>query len=622
LGILYAGGKGYFLSPISFLKDPLIWIRTLSKYGGTHSPSPNFAYALVVRKLKERANDPQNQNLQLHSAVSLINAAEPVDYRAIRDFYDAFSRFGLPGNCVHPTYGLAEHTVFVCSKGMVVLTVRKSALEQGRVDIVHENMLRYENGKMEGESDEINAQIDGSDESHDLQRLVGCGYPGRVEGVTVKIIHPETYIEIPAFEVGEVWVSSASKALGYWNHPELSHDDFEAEIVLSEGQIREDYHEKRYLRTGDMGFVYKDELFICGRLKDMIIVGGANHYPQDIEHTVEQSLSEYLRPGCSAAFAMTAHSRHNIEHNSGDGSTEEANRGTEEVVYVAELKDVPSVNKKELYTTIVRRCREVVASEHGLSLRTVCLLTPRSIPKTTSGKIARSWCRRGLMEGTLSILHRSDSNKHHIHPHVHSHHEDASASSTGSTATAGASSKPGYNAAHTEEESKQSKPETKPAHISLGSSLSESEIRSLSIPEVKSRIESSLCAISQSSPTHLTAPINPSRSLVELGLDSMTIVQFNGILENRFHCVLKDEFLFTNMATLVELSIAAQHGSLTDEQERRFEIAGPAVGGNAHTTARTGAGKQAAAVVGTTSCGIRRGRSSRQLLCPWFTCCY
>lgn len=581
--------------------------------------SPNFAYALVVRKFKEQANDPRYQHLQLHTAESLINAAEPVDYRAIRDFYNTFSRFGLPGTCVHPTYGLAEHTVFVCSKGVVVLTVRKSALEQGRVDIVHENMLRCENGKMEGESDEINAQIDSGDEVHDLQRLVGCGYPGRVEGVTVKIIHPEQYTEIPAFEVGEVWVNSASKALGYWNRPELSHDDFQAEIVFSGGQSREAYHDERFLRTGDMGFIYKDELFICGRLKDMIIVGGSNHYPQDIERTVEQSLSEHLRAGCSAAFAMTAHSRHDAHYPGGDGSAaEEGNRGTEEVVYVAELKEVPSANKKELYATIVRRCREVVASEHGLSLRTVCLLTPRSIPKTTSGKIARSWCRRGLMEGTLSILYRSDSDHH---SHNNTHHEDASCGSTEAAATVGVATKPGYIAVRSDEESKSRQPH-KPAYVSLGPAMSESEVRSLSVSEAKSRIESALCAISQSSPTQLTPPINPSRSLVELGLDSMTIVQFNGILENRFHCFVKDEFLFTNMATLVELSIAVQHGSLTEEQEQRFETTGSAVGGNAGANASTGAGKQAATVVGDTAGGNRRGRGSRQPLCPWFTCCY
>lgn len=591
---------------------------------------------MVVRKFKEQRDDPRYQQLQLHTAVSLINAAEPVDYRAIRDFYETFSPFGLPGNCVHPTYGLAEHTVFVCSKGVLVLTLRKTALEQGRVEIVHESFLRYESGHMEGEDSKTSELLEKDEseegeERHDLQRVVGCGYPGRVEAVTVKIVHAESYAEVSELQVGEVWVNSPSKALGYWNRPELSEEDFQATIVVPQGQAASAYHQLRYLRTGDMGFLYKDELFICGRLKDMIIVGGANHYPQDIERTVEQSLSDLLRPGCSAAFAMKAHARH--DHAADQGGSSAAS-GTEEVVYVAELKEtVPAHGKKEIYDDIVRRCREVVASEHGLSLRTICLLTPRTIPKTTSGKIARSWCRRGLVEGTLSIVYRSEADHRH-HPR-HAAADDGTAMSTSNasatTNAAGSATKPGYHQIRPEDDAQDAQAKNPTAKssggpVSMGPPMTESEVRALTIPEIKGKIEIALCAVSQSSPTPLKAPINPSLSLIALGLDSMTIVQFKGILENRFHCFVSDEFLFTNMATLIELSIAVQHGHLTDEQQQRFESVGPSQPAAAASPsgAAPSNGRQAATVVGGDAPhgGKRNARGSRQPLCPWFTCCY
>lgn len=571
LGILYAGGKGYFLSPISFLKDPVVWVRAFSKYHGTHSPSPNFAYALVVRKFKEQRDDPRNQGLDLHTAVSLINAAEPVNFHSIQEFYETFSPYSLPGNVVQPTYGLAEHTVFVCSNGELVLTVKKSALELGRVEVIAEDTLHYDTHSKA-------LLLDAAE----VQRLVGCGHPKQAEAVTVVIVDRDSKVELEdPLAVGEVWVSSPSKALGYWNRPEQSLEDFQA--------ILPNYPTTAFLRTGDMGFMYKDELFICGRLKDMIIVGGSNHYPQDIEGDIEMNVGEYLRAGCSAAFAIQSN-----------------NRATEDAAYVAELKD--NINSN-LYPDIVKRIREVVSQEHGLSIRIVCLLRTRTVPKTTSGKIARSWCRRGLMDGTLSILYRS---------------EEEGGNSSGSlgdgielTAGGGDNTKDGYQkvpvdgnttAAPTSAAKTTPPP---PEMSSLGPTLPAAELRRLPINDIKTKLERALVLISTSGPTALQAPINPSVSLLALGLDSMTIVQYQGVLENKFHCKVPDEFNFSDIATLLELSIAVQNGGLTADQRQRFEAnAGGAAGGAGNAN-----GQKSAA--STASVAPRR-----QPFCPWFTCCY
>ena len=327
MGIIYCGGTGYYLSPISFLKDPLVWIKSLSTYHGTHTQAPNFAYALVARKYKEHVRHVGKKlELNLSSVQHMINAAEPVDYFAIMKFYKIFSEFGLRHNVIIPTYGLAEHTVFVCSGGLQVLVVKKSQLERGIIEIVKEEELVYDSKAIFDES---------SDNPAD-HRIVGCGYPGHGVDVNVAIVDQETGQQVNSLVVGEIWVSSPSKACGYWGKPELSQHDFHAAVVAGESksESKNDTTGLEYLRTGDLGFMYNGELFICGRIKDLIIVGGSNHYPQDIEYTIEKELSEYIRAGCSAAFSLESKESH-----------------TEEVAYVAEVRKI-TVNVDK-YTLII-----------------------------------------------------------------------------------------------------------------------------------------------------------------------------------------------------------------------------------------------------------------------------
>jgi len=294
LGVVYCGGSGYYLSPLVFLQRPMLWMEAVSKYKATHLQAPNFAFKLTARK-----SSPSNTILDFSSVRHVINAAEPVDEDSIDSFVKAFGPNGFGKNVIFPTYGLAEHTVFVCSGGNQRLSVDKQALEVDGVFKI----------------------VDGSRDSTAFTRLVGCGYPGR-QNVDVKIVNTETLEALPEDQVGEIWIKSPSKAAGYFGKPELTMEDFHAQLKISTESNGDE--NDGYLRTGDLGFMHKEELFICGRLKDLIIIGGRNYYPQDLEATAEAS-SDLLRPGCSAAFTI-----------------DPTHEGGEEVALVVELREVPS----------------------------------------------------------------------------------------------------------------------------------------------------------------------------------------------------------------------------------------------------------------------------------------
>ena len=281
LGLLYCGGSGYYLSPLTYLQRPAMWIEAISRFRGTHLQAPNFAFKLTARKF-----DPANYldaKLDLSSVRHIINAAEPVTEDSIESFHEKFGPFGLKKEVMFPTYGLAEHTVFVCSGGKQRITVSKKYLEVDGVVI---------------EVDE------GSEMPKDgTSRMIGCGYPSK-QNVDVKIVSTETFEALEEDKVGEIWIQSASKAGGYYKKPEISKLEFAAEIGVDPEKGNGEFDpSKGYLRTGDLGFMHNNELFICGRLKDLIIVGGRNYYPQDIEATAEATDSR-IRPGCSAAFTV------------------------------------------------------------------------------------------------------------------------------------------------------------------------------------------------------------------------------------------------------------------------------------------------------------------------------
>lgn len=313
LGILYCGGRGYYMSPLTYLQRPSMWIEAISKYRGTHIQAPNFAFKLTARKFNATNYANSETTLDLSCVKHMINAAEPVTEESIDAFCDAFCPLGFNKNVIYPTYGLAEHTVFVCSGGKQRLTLSKQALE------------------IDGVVKETSAA--GNEE---ISRLIGCGYPAK-QNVDVKIVDIETFNALNEDKVGEIWIRSDSKAAGYYKKSFETKRDFCA--MIGDNSVQSDSVNNSedvdtsvgYLRSGDLGFLHGGELFVCGRIKDLIIVGGRNYYPQDIEATAEAS-NAIIRPGCSAAF-----------------TTDPISGQDEEVALILELREVPDANVSILH---------------------------------------------------------------------------------------------------------------------------------------------------------------------------------------------------------------------------------------------------------------------------------
>ena len=342
---LYGGFPCTLMSPISFLQKPLRWLQAITGTRATISGGPNFAYDLCARKItpEERAD------LDLSTWKVAFNGAEPIRADTLDRFTAAFQACGFSPTAFHPCYGLAEATLIVSGSKTSSLPVRRrlqtTALEKHRVAMAN---------------------------SSDAQAytVMSCG--GAVPDEQVVIVHPDSLTKCLPNEVGEIWVHGPSVAQGYWNRDTETDQTFC--VTLHESG------EKTFLRTGDLGFLDDGHLFVTGRLKDLIIIRGLNHYPQDIELTVERS-HPGLRLGGGAAFAVE-----------GDGE--------ERLVVVHELRHGPHADIPAIFESI----RRAVAEEHELQVYAVQLLRPGSIPKTSSGKIQRTACRTAFLTGTLKAI--------------------------------------------------------------------------------------------------------------------------------------------------------------------------------------------------------------------------
>lgn len=474
LGVLYCGGSGFYMSPLSFLQRPMLWIEAVSRYKATHLQAPNFAFKLTARKFQ--SSDYSKDSLDLSSVRHVINAAEPVDEESIETFYQSFGPFGFQ-KVIFPTYGLAEHTVFVCSGGKQRIVVDKETLETKGLVVTADS----------------NAPTD------TVSKLIGCGYPAR-QGVDVRIVQLETLEELPEGNVGEIWINSPSKAAGYYNKSEETERDFH-------GQIKGTNNESGYLRTGDLGCLLNTELFICGRLKDLIIVGGRNYYPQDIEATAE-STSEMLRPGCAAAFTIDL-----------------TNAGGEEVALILELKEAPPTPETaNVCDPLANAIKSAVNQEHSLGLAQIVFLLPRSVPKTSSGKIARSWCRKAFVAGTLNVVYRK-------------------------------------NFATTSKASLEIEPNDTSSPLLTSSPRDAQAIRALSKNELLSRLIADVAKVG-SMPVET---IDKDAALVTI-LNSLDLSQFKGLFENKYACKISDEYMFRDTTTLSKLADIARLGHAPDDQ--------------------------------------------------------
>ena len=335
---VYTGFRCVLLPNLSIMQQPVRWLRAITRYRASHSGGPNFTYDLCVRKIAPE----QRAELDLNSWITAVNAAEPIRKETVVRFAETFGPCGFRWSTFFPAFGLAESTLVVSGEhGPVFRTVDKDALMQHRV-------------------------VD----SPQGVAVAGCGKA--MPDTTIAIVNPETLTRCGAGEVGEIWVSSPSIAGGYWNRAEETNAVFKA-FLGDEGP---------FLRTGDLGFMKDGQLFVTGRLKDLIIVRGNNHYPQDIEYTVERS-HPALRAGCGAAFSVDAN-------------------GEERVVVVAEVAAAQPAAQQ--IGAIKLAIRKAVSEEHDLGVYAVELLKPGTIPKTSSGKIQRSACRAGFLNRGLETL--------------------------------------------------------------------------------------------------------------------------------------------------------------------------------------------------------------------------
>jgi amino acid adenylation domain-containing protein len=341
---LYGGFPCVLMSPASFLQRPLRWLAAISSYRATISGGPNFAFDLCVRRITSE----QRASLELSSWSIAFNGAEPIRQETLQRFAENFEPCGFRSQAFYPCYGLAEATLIVSGR-------LKS--DPPVVKIADARLL------------ESGCAVDAIPGGERERPLVGSGHTLADEKVIV--VNPKTLTECAQDEVGEIWIWSRSVALGYWNRPDETAHTFRAHLSTGNGP---------FLRTGDLGFIKDGELFITGRLKDLIIIRGRNHYPQDIEFSVERS-DPALRPAAGAAFSVDVD-------------------GEERLVIVHEVERRQQADLSK----IINRIREVVTENHELQTYAVMLLGAGRIPKTSSGKIQRHACRDRFLANNLDAL--------------------------------------------------------------------------------------------------------------------------------------------------------------------------------------------------------------------------
>ncbi|HEY0734516.1 MAG TPA: amino acid adenylation domain-containing protein, partial [Herpetosiphonaceae bacterium] len=341
---LYAGFPVTLMSPVDFLQRPLRWLQAISRYRGTTSGGPNFAYELCVNKVTPE----QIATLDLSSWDLAFNGAEPIRPETLDRFATAFAPCGFRHAAFYPCYGLAEATLIVAGGAKAapphVMSFDRTELGSGHV---------------------IETTAEHS------QPFVGSGQSLLEQQIA--IVDPQSMTRCQPDQVGEIWVAGLSVAHGYWNRPETTEQTFRARIAGTD--------EGPFLRTGDLGFIQGGELFVTGRLKDLIIVRGRNYYPQDIELTVERS-HPALRPGAGAAFGIEV-------------------GGEEQIVVVHEID---RQHRRVEIESVVGAIRQAVAEQHELRVYSIALIKHGSIPKTSSGKIQRHACRNQFLSGDLQLI--------------------------------------------------------------------------------------------------------------------------------------------------------------------------------------------------------------------------
>ena len=339
LGIIFpvlTGFRTVLTSPVSFLQRPARWMQLLARNSHALSAGPNFAFELAARK----TSDDDLAGLDLGNVLSILNGSERVQPATLQRFTERFACFNLQDRVLRPSYGMAEATLYVATR------------EAGQPpQIVH-----FESEKLTAGHAKRWASGGGTP-------LVSYGVP---QSPMVRIVDPETSIECPAGTTGEIWVHGGNVATGYWQKPQETEQTFGATIVAPSAGTAE----RPWLRTGDLGFISDGELFIIGRIKDLLIVYGRNHSPDDLEATIQS-----IAPGRCAAISVP-------------------DEGTEKLVAIVELKNRAGSDEEAMdkLGVVKRKVTSAISNLHGLSVADLVLVAPGSIPITTSGKVRRAAC--------------------------------------------------------------------------------------------------------------------------------------------------------------------------------------------------------------------------------------
>lgn len=334
---LFIGGTYVFMPPMNFIQKPLRWLQLIDQYQIHSSAAPNFGYQYCVQKIKERDIEGK---LDLSNWRVALNGSEPIRASTMKQFTEKFSSCGFDGKAVFPCYGMAETTLLVSGgpnqKGLQYDMLNRNALEEGIA-------------KEELRTDE-----------HLSSSIVNCGEIS--QQFDIAIVHPKNCQRCGQGEIGEIWVSGPSVALGYLNNPKATQETFRAQITGEPARY--------YLRTGDLGYLSTSGLHVTGRIKELIIVRGKNLYPYDIERTCNDY--EYAA-GNNGASVFSV----------------ETEKGGE-LAGIVEIKK--AALKQQCHQTMKRQLRAMIGDEHGIALDHLELVAPGVIPKTSSGKVKRTQC--------------------------------------------------------------------------------------------------------------------------------------------------------------------------------------------------------------------------------------
>jgi acyl-CoA synthetase (AMP-forming)/AMP-acid ligase II/acyl carrier protein len=340
---LYVAATSTFIAPTTFLRRPQRWLELLSETQADISGAPNFGYELAIKK----STPEERAALDLSHWRLAFCGAEPINPATLTEFAEAFAPAGFKIGAFYPCYGLAESTLMVtggqCPNGPRVLHVDREALRSHQV-------------------------IANNSSNDQTQSVVSCG--PECTGLTVKIVDPQTHAELAPDHVGEIWIHGGSVARGYWNKPSVNQEIFQARLLAGESG--------NFLRTGDLGFVHEGELFVTGRLKDVIIIRGRNHYPHDLERSA-QNAHEAVDMGAAFSIEVNGHEELALVHQ-----------------WRREYRDAD-------HNQIIHAIRTAIVAEHEIDPHAIVLIRPASLPITSSGKVQRQQCRDMYLRGELQV---------------------------------------------------------------------------------------------------------------------------------------------------------------------------------------------------------------------------